>query len=62
MAPHILNLSARWSCTPRHNYPSEKEPGTRRTGGWVSPRAALGVIERRSCPAEDRTSVVQPVD
>jgi hypothetical protein len=49
IAPPFRNLGARtgWvvSTTARPLYPRER-PGTHCTGGWVGPRAGLGVCEK----------------
>jgi hypothetical protein len=42
--------------------PRKRAPGTHWIGGWVSPRARLDAVKRKSrTPAGNRTSAVQPV-
>jgi hypothetical protein len=48
----ILELGIRWrrvvSFTPLPLYPGERARGTDFTGGWVGPRAGLGVMEKKN--------------
>jgi hypothetical protein len=55
-----------WSASrPGHFTPRERGPGTQLIGGWVGPRAGLGVVKRKipnpRRESNPRTPNVQPV-
>ena len=56
LAPHTLNLGARWrwviNCTLPIALSPGKDPSAHGLGGWVGPRASIEILEERdiSCP------------
>jgi hypothetical protein len=68
-AMHSLTLAldgGKWSASrPGHFTPTERDPGTHQIGGWVGPRASLGMVLRK-IPSLDQGSnpddpILQPI-